>query len=65
MKGGKDILVVREKFRVLKYTENMFAALGEKVGWRGAMYPYLKEKLGVTMGRIVGGVIWVSGTGRL
>lgn len=37
---------------------NMFAALGEEVGWRGAMYPYLKEKLGVTKGRIAGGIIW-------
>lgn len=39
---------------------NMFAALGEEVGWRGALYPYLKEKLGVTKGRIAGGVIWGS-----
>lgn len=37
---------------------NMFVALGEEVGWRGAMYPYLKEKLGGTKGRIVGGAIW-------
>lgn len=37
---------------------NMFVALGEEVGWRGALYPYLKEKMGVTMGRIVGGIIW-------
>lgn len=37
---------------------NMFAALGEEVGWRGTMYPYLKEKLGVTKGRIAGGAIW-------
>lgn len=37
---------------------NMFVALGEEVGWRGALYPYLKEKLGVTKGRIVGGAIW-------
>lgn len=37
---------------------NMFVALGEEVGWRGVMYPYLKEKLGVTKGRIVGGAIW-------
>ncbi|MCM1480494.1 MAG: CPBP family intramembrane metalloprotease, partial [Muribaculaceae bacterium] len=37
---------------------NMLAALGEEVGWRGAMYPYLKDKLGVTKGRIAGGVIW-------
>ncbi len=37
---------------------NMFVALGEEVGWRGVMYPYLKEKLGVNLGRIVGGAIW-------
>ena len=37
---------------------NMFTAIGEEVGWRGAMYPYLKEKLGVTKGRILGGTIW-------
>lgn len=37
---------------------NMFVALGEEVGWRGAMYPYLKEKLGITKGRILGGAIW-------
>ncbi len=37
---------------------NMFAALGEEVGWRGALYPYLKEKFGVTKGRIMGGAIW-------
>ncbi|MCM1113518.1 MAG: CPBP family intramembrane metalloprotease [Muribaculum sp.] len=37
---------------------NMFAALGEEVGWRGAMYPYLKEALGVTKGRVAGGAIW-------
>lgn len=37
---------------------NMFVALGEEVGWRGALYPYLKEKLGDTKGRIVGGAIW-------
>ncbi len=37
---------------------SMFVTLGEEVGWRGALYPYLKEKLGVTKGRIVGGTIW-------
>lgn len=37
---------------------NMFAALGEEVGWRGVLYPYLKEKLGTNKGRILGGIIW-------
>ncbi|MDE6729904.1 MAG: CPBP family intramembrane metalloprotease [Oscillospiraceae bacterium] len=37
---------------------NMFVALGEEVGWRGVMYPYLKEHLGITKGRILGGLIW-------
>lgn len=37
---------------------NIFVTLGEEVGWRGAMYPYLKKKLGDTKGRIVGGAIW-------
>ena len=37
---------------------NILFALGEEIGWRGAMYPYLKEKLGVTKGRIVGVMVW-------
>ena len=37
---------------------NMFIALGEEVGWRGVLYSYLKDKLGVTKGRILGGTIW-------
>ena len=36
----------------------MFVALGEEVGWRGAMMPMLKERLGKSKGRIVGGIIW-------
>jgi len=36
----------------------MISALGEEVGWRGAMYPYLKDKFGVNKGRIVGGSLW-------
>lgn len=37
---------------------NMFVALGEEVGWRGVLYLYLKDKLGITKGRILGGTIW-------
>lgn len=37
---------------------NMFVALGEEVGWRGVLYSYLKDKLGVIKGRIAGGAIW-------
>jgi len=37
---------------------NMLAALGEEIGWRGAMYPRLKDRFGTRGGRILGGVIW-------
>lgn len=37
---------------------NMFVALGEEVGWRGAMQPMLNDRLGKKKGRILGGVIW-------
>lgn len=37
---------------------NMFFAVGEEVGWRGALYPALKERFGRTKGRILGGVCW-------
>lgn len=37
---------------------NMFAALGEEVGWRGAMQPMLNHRFGKVKGRVLGGVIW-------
>ena len=37
---------------------NMFAALGEEVGWRGAMQPMLNDRFGKKKGRFIGGVIW-------
>ena len=37
---------------------NTFAALGEEVGWRGALYPALKERFGALKGRLLGGLIW-------
>lgn len=33
-------------------------ALGEEIGWRGYMYPYLKDRFGTAKGRIIGGIIW-------
>lgn len=37
---------------------NMFVAIGEEAGWRGAMYPMLKERYGKIKGRFIGGIIW-------
>ena len=37
---------------------NMFAAVGEEVGWRGFLYPQLKARFGRRKGRLLGGVIW-------
>ena len=36
---------------------SLFAALGEEIGWRGYMFPELKERLGYTKGVLLGGVI--------
>lgn len=37
---------------------NALFAIGEECGWRGAMYPYLKERFGMVKGRVIGGLIW-------
>ena len=37
---------------------NMLLTIGEEVGWRGTMYPELKDRFGETKGRIIGGIIW-------
>ena len=37
---------------------NTIYALGEEVGWRGAMLPRLKERFGRRGGWLLGGVIW-------
>ena len=37
---------------------NMLFAVGEEAGWRGAMYPLLKERFGRAGGRVIGGMIW-------
>lgn len=44
----------------LTYTPflNALFAVGEEVGWRGFLYPRLKEKCGRRAGQVLGGVIW-------
>lgn len=37
---------------------NMFFAVGEEAGWRGYMYPALREKFGQKKAWIIGGIIW-------
>lgn len=37
---------------------NTFVALGEEIGWRGFMYPQLKERFGHNKGWLLGGLIW-------
>lgn len=37
---------------------NTFLALGEEVGWRGALYPRLKARFGPRAGLLLGGAIW-------
>ncbi len=37
---------------------NMLLAVGEEAGWRGTMYPILKERFGITRGRLIGGAVW-------
>ena len=33
-------------------------SLGEEAGWRGVMYPYLKNTLGPIPGKLIGGALW-------
>ena len=37
---------------------NTIVAVGEEAGWRGYMYPVLKERFGRGKGYILGGIIW-------
>ncbi len=37
---------------------NMFAALGEEIGWRGFLYPQLEAGFGRRKGWLLGGFIW-------
>ncbi len=53
-------LVLIQLAEALSYAPfiNTFAALGEEVGWRGFLYPRLKERFGIAKGRLLGGLIW-------
>ena len=37
---------------------NAIPALGEEAGWRGFLYPQLKERFGRAKGLLLGGIIW-------
>ena len=37
---------------------NMLFAVGEEAGWRGTMYPILKEHFGIVKGWLIGGAVW-------
>ncbi|MBR1758963.1 MAG: CPBP family intramembrane metalloprotease [Lachnospiraceae bacterium] len=37
---------------------NMFAAIGEEVGWRGVLSPALRERFGKVKGSLLMGLIW-------
>ena len=37
---------------------NTVVALGEELGWRGFLYPQLKERFGKQKGWVLGGIIW-------
>ena len=37
---------------------NMLFAVGVEAGWRGTMYPILKDRFGIIRGRLLGGAIW-------
>lgn len=54
------LLVVISLVQCVTYVPflNMLFALGEEVGWRGWMTPFLTEKLGPKKGLILSGVIW-------
>lgn len=54
------VIVLAAVVQCLTYAPfiNMFFALGEEVGWRGWMTPFLTEKLGQTKALVLSGVIW-------
>ena len=37
---------------------NMLLAIGEEAGWRGTIYPILKERFGIVKGWLIGGAVW-------
>lgn len=65
--NGVDLSVLSPSFMFIEIVimsltvipvSQIIPSLGEEAGWRGVMYPYLKEHLGPLAGRILGGVLW-------
>ena len=57
---GAQTLLLVQVLASLSYAPflNTLFAIGEEAGWRGALYPMLKERFGVRKGRLLGGLIW-------
>lgn len=61
-RAGADPVPVLITVTVMSLTflpiSQILPSLGEEAGWRGVMYPFLKEKLGPVGGKLIGGVLW-------
>lgn len=55
-----EILAVIQIVSALTYAPfiNMVFALGEEIGWRGYLFPALKERCGLVKAHILVGIIW-------
>lgn len=54
------VLLLGSVFAAVGYAPwiNMIPSLGEEIGWRGFLYPRLKERFGRVRGLLLGGAIW-------
>ena len=57
---SRGLLIIVSILGAVSYAPfiNILFSLGEEAGWRGYLYPRLKERFGKTRGRLLAGVIW-------